>query len=278
MSIPTLAGSGNIEQWAFELVKYLKDQEDTGGQINTPRPVQLAHTIGDGNIGLERATTEGILMFDPIENMLMISVQGTWQYIFDANTVASLFSIATYGQMAASTPTAGNDPIPLTGLWENVTVFDTIASFNRGITFTLGAGVGLADVFVFDYSGIYRVTLGGTIDHDQFPSDSRAFSVRLFNITEATGTPPATYTIARNAGTTSFSLTFLSEITEAQIGDQFTVQVGNADAAIIDVVWDRTVLLMNMVSEWKGPAFGPTGFLGPSGFRKTHLSNIIVRP
>jgi hypothetical protein len=233
---------------------------------------------GSGNIGLERAVTDGILMYEPIEGMMIISVDDSWEYIFDADTTASLFVVAAYGQMAAITPTAANDPMPLTGLWENVTVFDSIASFNRAVTFTLGALAGDDDTFNFDYAGVYRMTISGTLEHNLFPSDSREFSVRLFNVTTATGSAAvATSTISRNAGTTSFDLTFLIEIVEAQIGDLFVMQIGNAPIAITGVVWDRAVIALNMVSEWKGAPIGPTGFLGQLGFRKRYLNNIVKR-
>jgi hypothetical protein len=278
MTIPDVTGD-DWKKWARDLVYHLHKADDPAGQANVPRPVQLSHSIGDGNVGLERVTTDGILMYEPIEGMLMISVGGEWQYIFDGDTVASLFSIAAYGQMSSDTPTAGNDPIPLAGLWENVTVSDTLAPFNRGITFTLGAGALDPDIFVFDYAGIYQITVSGTLEHDQFPSDSRNFSVRVTNLSAGGSTPPVTTTIARNAGTTSFSLTALTEITALQIGDQFTLQIGNADNAITGVVWDRANIILNAVSEWQGPDIGsPTAFLGPLGFRKTFLKNSIRRP
>ena len=59
-------------QWALQMVEYLSDRTRIESE-NLPRPVQLPHLVRD-----ERATVDGILMYDPVAQLPVCSIGGVW--------------------------------------------------------------------------------------------------------------------------------------------------------------------------------------------------------
>lgn len=67
------------QEWATNYVAF-----NAGGtqikQPNDPVPILLAHQLGSvGNIGGERAITDGMLMFDPVAGKIVYSISGEWK-------------------------------------------------------------------------------------------------------------------------------------------------------------------------------------------------------
>lgn len=75
---PPLPGRYDTWQaWANNYIAF-----NSGGtqikQPMEPTAILLSHRIGDGNIGDERAFTDGLLMFDPSIGKVVVSVNGVW--------------------------------------------------------------------------------------------------------------------------------------------------------------------------------------------------------
>jgi hypothetical protein len=66
--------------WAVALGNYLAKSSSINEPTN-PQPIQLAHRLNTaaGNLGLERATTDGLLMYDPALGRVVVSVGGIWK-------------------------------------------------------------------------------------------------------------------------------------------------------------------------------------------------------
>jgi len=245
MTIPSIADEDDWKIWARKLSVFLSSQEDRGGRPTLPRPVLLAHsTDSASNIGLERNFVEGIMLYDPITKTVILSRDGIWAPLFDAVTVASLFSASSYGSMVVSAPTAGAD-IPV-GSFIPVTEFDSLPVTNRGVILDSGA-----NTIAFEVEGVYIFSFAFSIKHNDVNS-GREFSVRLFDITTSTPAITVLVGVARNVGVTNFSINGLIEITDMQLGDTFRIEVGDADTVITDVIWNTLNLSLNMVSEWRG--------------------------
>lgn len=44
-----------------------------------PAPVILPSKLGTGNVGIERATIDGVMLFDPNTSRVVVSVGGVWK-------------------------------------------------------------------------------------------------------------------------------------------------------------------------------------------------------
>ncbi len=246
MTIPSITDEDDWKSWARKLSVFLSTQEDRGGRPVAPRPVLLAHsTDSASNIGLERNFVEGIMLFDPINSMIILSRDGIWSPLFDALTTSFIFNAAAYGSMGLSAPIAGPN-IPV-GSFIIVTQFDSNSTAVRGLVLDF-----TADTFSFNFAGIFRLSVMFTIEHDDINA-GRQFELRLFNVTEAVAALPTVIGIGRNQGVTNYTATFLVDIAAADVDDVFRLEVGNASVVIQTVVWDTLNLSIDMVSEWREP-------------------------
>ena len=66
--------TGDLKAWATQLTEYLLDQQRTEQGATQAAPVALQHKIGD-----ERAIQDGVLMFDPALNKVVVSINGVWR-------------------------------------------------------------------------------------------------------------------------------------------------------------------------------------------------------
>ncbi len=246
MTIPSITDEDDWKTWARKLSVFLSSQEDRGGRPTSPAPILLAHsTDSASNIGLERAFVEGILLFDPINSMILLSRDGIWYPIFDAITTAFIFNAAAYGSMGMSVPTAGAD-IPV-GSFIPVTQFDAFPTSSRGMTLDFNT-----DTFSFDFEGLFRVSTMLSIEHNDLNS-GRQFEIRLFNVTDAAPGLATIIGVSRNTSITNFTSTFLVEISAENVDDTYRIEVGNADTILTSVVWETLNLSIDMVSEWREP-------------------------
>lgn len=68
-------------RWAERFVAWTQGTAFNSTQIKTPtepRPILLAHLLGSGNLGTERVSTSGILMYDPDEDAPVYSDGAQW--------------------------------------------------------------------------------------------------------------------------------------------------------------------------------------------------------
>ena len=250
MTIPSITDEDDWKTWARKLSVFLSTQEDRGGRTLVPQPVLLSHsTDSASNIGLERNFVEGIMLFDPINSMIILSRDGLWVPIFDALTVSTLFNAAAYGSMALSTPTAGAD-IPV-GSFIIVDEFDINPTAVRGMVLDFAT-----DTFSFEFEGIFRLTVMFSIEHNDLNA-GRQFELRLFNVTDAAAGSSIIIGVARNSAVTNFTASFLIEVSAASVDDTFRLEVGNADTILTSIVWETLNLSIDMVSEWREPITVP---------------------
>ena len=244
MTIPSIDSADDWKSWARKLSVFLSSQEDRGGRPTTPTPILLAHSTDEAsNIGLERAFTDGILLFDPVNRMIILSRDNGWRLIFDAATVASIFNAAAYGSMGMSVPTAGSD-IPV-GSFIPVTQFDVFPTSSRGIVFDFGT-----DTFSFNFEGLFRISIMFSIEHNDLNA-GRQFELRPFNITDVIAGQSTIIGVSRNTAVTNFTASFLIDIPASNVDDAFRLDVGNADTILTSVVWETLNLSIDMVSEWR---------------------------
>jgi hypothetical protein len=77
---PPPSSYADWKQWATQLTLYLAKSSDIKEPTN-PQPIQLAHKLAAtaSNLGLERATTDGLMLYDPALGRVVISVGGVWK-------------------------------------------------------------------------------------------------------------------------------------------------------------------------------------------------------
>jgi len=249
MTLPSvISGEEDWKVWARKLSIFLGQQEDRAGLRLVPSPVLLSHaTDSFSNIGLERNFVEGIMLYDPVTKTVILSRDGIWAPLFDALTTSSIFSVAAYGSMELSGPPVAGLDIPV-GSWIPITQFDSNPTPFKGVVVDF-----TTDTFSLDFEGVYRVSLSFSLDHDDIASMDREFSLRLFNITSATGGSETKIGVARKLSVTNFTSTFLINIAEVNKGDDSRIAVGLADVMIEAVIWTSLNLSIDMVSEWKEP-------------------------
>jgi len=102
----------------------------------------------------------------------------------------------------------------------------------------------------FSLLSILSVSINITLLHNE-DNASRTTQVRLFNVTDAVGSPPATIGIARNQPATNIAATLLLEIPTANLGDLFVVQIGNGDT-LTAVTEEEYSFNAFAVSEFRG--------------------------
>lgn len=68
--LPPVPGP-NLAIWAQRLVDYLRREQDRVDYHAVP--VKLAHRVGD-----EKATENGIIMYDPSLEAVVVSINGQW--------------------------------------------------------------------------------------------------------------------------------------------------------------------------------------------------------
>ena len=246
MTIPSITDEDDWKTWARKLSVFLSTQEDRGGRALVPQPILLSHTTDSlSNIGLERNFTPGIMLFDPVNSYIILSRDDIWAPIFDALTTAFIFNAAAYGSMGISAPAAGLD-IPV-GSFIIIDEFDSFPTAARGINFDFDT-----DLFSFDFEGIYRLTTMIAIEHNDLNA-GRQFTLRLFNVTEGIPSIGAIIGVARNSAVTNFTSSLLVQIDADDVGDEYRLEVGNADTIITSVVWETLNVSIDMVSEWREP-------------------------
>jgi hypothetical protein len=81
----------NIDQWALALYEYMTSQTKFG-EANDPVPLLPAHLVTGG---LERASVNGIVLYDPVEKNLVISKDGL--FISSSNEVGAPASASASG-------------------------------------------------------------------------------------------------------------------------------------------------------------------------------------
>ncbi len=161
----------------------------------------------------------------------------------------SIFAYAAYSQFGLITPVSEAD---ITAAFQDVDWYDAETVTPRGIATNLANGT-----FAFALEGVYALSFVLSVDHDEV-NNGREFQVRLFDQTlgAPVGSLASIVGTARNQGVTTFSATILVEVTPANAGDIFVMQIGGASGTpagtYIDVEYNTTTLALWNVGEFRG--------------------------
>lgn len=68
---------GNLNEWARQLFSYLNENQPNKQQV-LPQVVLLPHQTADRNYS---ADINGLLMFDPVNKVVVVSVDGEWRQL-----------------------------------------------------------------------------------------------------------------------------------------------------------------------------------------------------
>lgn len=93
-SVPTFVG--NLPRWANELTSYLRDQQGVD-QFTGPQAIQLVHQKPSLR---QSAAKDGVIMYDPTTETIVMSDGGTWR-----NIATRLWVGQTYVELAGDTMT-----------------------------------------------------------------------------------------------------------------------------------------------------------------------------
>lgn len=99
----------NIKKWAEDLIKFMTVSPPIR-QRTDPQAVQLAHQVSGGNAGVARASSDGVLMFDPQGPNVVVSIAGAWEALGGAAPPPDLSNYYTKTQADAAflSPAEGN--------------------------------------------------------------------------------------------------------------------------------------------------------------------------
>ena len=75
--IPSPLTAHGWKDWALRLAEYLQSTSEAES-VRDPQPVQLAH-LKDSN--LDSAAIDGILMWDPSAQAVVVSKNGAWEAV-----------------------------------------------------------------------------------------------------------------------------------------------------------------------------------------------------
>lgn len=125
--------------------------------------------------------------------------------------------------------------------WRALTEFDLEPLTAVGVTVDL-----LNGQWSFDHIGLWQLSFSFSLDHDELNA-GRDFAIRLTNVTDGSSTPPVNIGVARNVAVTTYSTNILVQIGEADVGDSYRIDIGNAPTTIANVVWSSLGLSMLQV-------------------------------
>jgi hypothetical protein len=164
---------------------------------------------------------------------------------FDLKTaILAVFNFAAYGGLSLSAPASGAS----VGVAWSTVEFDSLSvATPRGISANVGN-----NTLNVENDGVYRMTISLSFTHNEVNA-GREFQVRLFDVTDsvAVGNPFRGYT-GRNSPGSNFNVSSLAEITDANKGHDYRVEISSADSYTIDE-WDMSEWCFNAVSEWREP-------------------------
>lgn len=102
----------------------------------------------------------------------------------------------------------------------------------------------------FSHPGVYRMSMTLTIEHNISASVARYFNIRLYNATDATAEGSGLIVgVGRSDEVSTFSVSWLTEVTESDVGDLFQMEIGNAATSITGVTLKYFRVEANAVSE-----------------------------
>lgn len=128
---------------------------------DVPTPILLPHLASSGP--LARAVTDGLVMFDPVEQVIEFSSEGKWVRL----PVHTGYALANIG----TPPVAGAG---ITTTWQKLVAFDTIGPTLQNVE------VNLTDhTFTPLVSGAWRFDLSLQLTHNAVASTERYLGVRL---------------------------------------------------------------------------------------------------
>lgn len=181
------------------------------------------HTDVDTSVALEDGST-----------LVFASAQGKW---FGLNVMVA----AGYGGVGLGTPVgipdlgAGFEVLPADAGLLTTPRFITQDFANDGLRFNI--------------EGVFSVSVVFSLLHNE-SNAGRSIAVQMFNDTAAAAVFSIVLPIARNQPGTYFSMSFLAEVSAANIGDLFQIRIGGLDT-VTTVIVQAYAFNANHVSEWK---------------------------
>ena len=119
---------------------------------------------------------------------------------------------------------AANDRADIGAAWQTIDDYDNENLTSVGCQLTL-----LSGAFVFDYPGLWQISLSLSIAHNEAQS-GRTTSVRLQNLTTGSSAGnPWIVGIGRNQAQTTIVINTLAPIAVETLGNQYVMQIGNGD-------------------------------------------------
>lgn len=202
---PTPPDPTEFKDWrefARALAVFYSDQTKVLQAVQ-PTAVQLLHV----DVTKAKALQDGLLVFNPVDKLAMISIGGEWLAI-----PAGL----AYAAMRLSGSTAGAN---ITDVFTKVDKFDQNQIVSRRVTVDLAN-----DWFIPTFTGIYELLFGFSIEHNNLGT-ARELRVRLRSLDSAFVS--ATLTVPTPGATrfTSFSVPLMLDVTSAILNQRLIVEI-----------------------------------------------------
>ena len=155
----------------------------------------------------------------------------------------NLWVAAGYGGIRQSGPVALAD---ITAGRTTLVADEVSITSPRGVTQDAAT-----NTITFNVAGVWSVAIGVSLTHNE-TNGSRTFGIRLYNETDAVGSPDTVIGVGRNTDTTTFSTVSLVEILPGETGGAWHVEVGAASTDVTDVTENSFTFSANLVSEYRG--------------------------
>lgn len=97
---PNPRAFNSTDQWAMALYDYIVNSSPLYGKTD-PAPIQLPHRVGGTT---ERATTDGILLYDATTKNVTVSRDNEWSGVVSSNDVLRIVYLASESAWLALTP------------------------------------------------------------------------------------------------------------------------------------------------------------------------------
>lgn len=205
---------GPLRTWAVELTAYLQsiEQANAYGQKIVVLP---------GITDNAKATGDGIIMFDPVLKLPVVSIDGAWHPLATEQRVQDLIDASyAFGGFRLAAPVAGAD---ITATWQRLTASDSLAPPAKGMVIDLAN-----HRFQLSQEGVYTITVNFAFTHNNSGA-ARVLLVRLHSEDNTTIGGVTYIPTPGSTRATQNSLTAYLTATPALLGKWFFVEI-SADA------------------------------------------------
>ena len=215
----------DIRKWAQLLVEYLQ-RDAPIAEANTPRPVLLARK--DEN---SRATQDGILLYDPVNEEVVVSERGLWQPLTRGRR--------GFGSMRIVSARAGAD---ITAAWQRIAPFNDEPTAAQGCSFDLADGT-----ITVLRPGVWRFSCAFSFVAN---NSGAVREIELRYVNAGTGVPTGAPFAGENAGRImNIGFTALYDLTDL-IGIPIATEIRASVGTFSTVSWAA----QNVAIDFSGPS------------------------